>query len=79
MGVLIVAGTVTLAVLLAGRLGGGSAPPRTVSLGLAEGARIASISSAGDDLALLIEGDGPARVVLWDVRRGALAGILLPR
>jgi hypothetical protein len=77
MGALIIAGTVALGVLVAGRLAG-PASPRMASLDLPQGARIAGIATAGDHLALLIENDGPARVMLWDPRRGALIGTVAP-
>jgi hypothetical protein len=80
MGVLIVGGTVLLAVVLAGRMGGGahsilaSAPPAAVVLDEPAGTRIAGIAGAGDRLALRLQGGGPDRVVLIDPHSGATVG-----
>ena len=76
MGVLIVAGTVVLGVVLARRLGGGSAAPVSVLLDEPAGTRIAGIAAAGDRLAVQLQGGGPDRVVLFDARSGAPAGRL---
>ena len=82
MGVMIVAGTVTLGVLIVQRLGGGfgamsgvgaAGPP--VSLGQPAGSRIAGVDSVGDRLAIwVVRPDGETRVVLFDPRRGRVSG-----
>jgi hypothetical protein len=76
MGVLILAATTLLAVVIARRIGGPgtSSAPVAVVLDEPEGTRIAGIASAGDRLAVQLQGGGPDRVVLVDPRIGAVAG-----
>jgi hypothetical protein len=74
MGVLIVGGTAVLGVVLARRMGGGSAAPVSVLLDEPTGTRIAGIAGAGDRLAVRLEGGGPDRVVLIDPHSGAATG-----
>jgi hypothetical protein len=82
MGVLIVAGTVALVVLLVQRAGGGrgAAPMPAVTLNLPAGARMVSVAGAGDRFAVLVEGPGNAtRLVFLDARTGRVLGEVLPR
>ena len=77
MGVLIVVATTVLVVVIARRIGGaGAAAPASVAVLLDEpaGTRIAGIASAGDRLAVQLQGGGADRVVLVDPRTGAVAG-----
>lgn len=76
MGVLIVGGTVALAVLLVQRLGG---PPAggaamSVSLGEAEGARIAGIAGMDRALAIWVARPDGERVILVDPASGRRTG-----
>jgi hypothetical protein len=81
MGVLIVAGTVALVVLLVQRAGGRAAPPMpALTLDLPEGARMISVAGAGERFAVLVEAPGGAtRVVFLDARTGRVVGEVLPR
>jgi hypothetical protein len=76
MGVLIVVATAVLVVLIARRIGGGAGPPASIAVLLDEppGTRIATIASAGDRLAVQLQGGGPDRVLLVDPRSGTVAG-----
>jgi hypothetical protein len=88
MGVMIVAGTVTLGVLIVQRLGGGlgamsggGEAPAPVSLGQPVGTRIEGIAAmgGGDRLAIrVVRPDGEARIVVFDPRRGRVAGEIRP-
>lgn len=74
MGVLIVLGVGVIGVTIVRRL---SAPvPGVYSVVLDEvvGTRIGSVATAGDRLAVLLQGGGPDRVVVIDPRSGAVAG-----
>jgi hypothetical protein len=76
MGVLIVAGTVTLIALIVMRVGGEAALP-PASLGQPAGTRMLSLASAEGRLAVLVaRPDGSERVLLWDTKRGRLVGEL---
>jgi hypothetical protein len=68
MGVLIVAGTVTLAILLVQRLGAPAPGGRdaTVSLGQPEGARISGIAATDRALAIWVSRPDGERVILLD-------------
>jgi hypothetical protein len=79
MGVLIVAGTVTLVVLLVQRAGGrpAAAPAGTIGLELPEGSRITGVAGAGDRFAVTVEGPGGSRLLLLDAR-GRVVGEVLP-
>jgi hypothetical protein len=87
MGVLIVAGTVTLVTLIVQRAGGvvagGGAPaggePWQASLGLPEGARIAGIAATDRGLAVLVTRPGGEVVLLVDPRNGRVQGELRAR
>ena len=76
MGVLILVATTVLVVVIARRIGGAGTPPPSVAVLLDEpaGTRIAAIASAGDRLAVQLQGGGADRVVLVDPRTGAVAG-----
>lgn len=76
MGVLIVVATTALVVLIARRIGGAGPAPTAIAVLLDEpaGTRIAAIASAGERLAVQLQGGGPDRVVLVDPRSGAVAG-----
>jgi hypothetical protein len=80
MGVLIVAGTVTLVVLLVQRAGGREAARMpTVSLDLPAGTRILGVSGAADRFALLVQGPAGERVIFLDARTGRVVGEAAPR
>ena len=85
MGVLLVGGTVTLAVLIAKRLGSvGTRPVETSSsegssqgpvvLDEPAGTHIVGETVAGDRLVLQLQGGGADRVVVIDLRSMAVAG-----
>jgi hypothetical protein len=82
MGVMIVAGTGVLVAVIAHRLStpaSGVTPvaggaPLALVLDEPAGTRIASVAAAGDRLALQLQGGGADRVVLVDLRSGAVAG-----
>ncbi len=77
MGVLIVAGTVTLVALIVQRAGGdsGNMPPR--ALGQPAGTRILSVGGAEGRFAVLVaRPDGSERVLLVDARSGRVVGEL---
>ena len=83
MGVLLVAGTATLGVLIARRVtplaGGGlaSAAPFHAVLDEPAGTRIAGVVAIQDRLALQLQGGGPDRVVVVDPRTGFRNGAVL--
>lgn len=66
MGVLIVAGTVTLVVLLIQRAGGGASRALDVAAMLPAGNRILGIAGVEGRLAVWVEGPEGARVLLLD-------------
>ena len=71
MGVLIIAGTATLAVLVVERLAGhAGTTPLSVQLDEPPATRIAASASTGEQLTLLLQGGGPDRVVVIDLRSG---------
>ena len=74
MGVLIVAGTVTLVALVVQRAGGEAAlPPPT--LGQPPDTRMLSLATVEGRLAVLVvRPDGSERVLLVDARRGRVVG-----
>jgi hypothetical protein len=84
MGVLIVAGTTGLIVVIAHRMSGRAAvsasvagtSPASVAAVLDEpaGTHIAGIAAAGDRLAVQLQGGGLDRVVLIDPASGAVTG-----
>jgi hypothetical protein len=74
MGVLIVAGTATLAVLIVRRVSVGPAAQSAELLHEPPGTRMVGIAGAGDRVAVLLQGGGPDRVLLLDARSGKPAG-----
>ncbi|HTI84476.1 MAG TPA: DUF6476 family protein [Acetobacteraceae bacterium] len=78
MGVLIVVATTVLIVLIAHRLTGPpvSAPAVAGPVLLDEpaGTRILTIATAGDRLAVQLQGGGPDRVLLVDPKSGSVMG-----
>jgi len=80
MGVLIVAGTIGLFVVLAQRMSAGSATIASVVLDEPVGTRIVGTSVAADRVALQLQGGGPDRVVWMDTKSGrALGRVALAR
>ena len=82
MGVLLVAGTATLGVLIARRVaplaggGRGAAAPFDTVLNEPADTRIAGIAAVQDRLALHLQGGGADRIVLVDPRTGARSGAI---
>jgi hypothetical protein len=74
MGVLIVGGVATIAVVLTRRLAGIPAPVASVTLNEPAGTHIAATALSGDRLALQLTGAGPERVVVLDLRSGRVVG-----
>lgn len=75
MGVLIVAGVVTIVVTIVQRTAGSGAPSAggttaQATLNEPEGTQIAGTSLSGDRLALQLQGGGAGRVVVLDTRTG---------
>lgn len=78
MAVLILAGTVVLAVTIAHRLGGRPAPPALAGLGEPAGSRILGIAAAGDRLAVHVVGGGQEdRIVIVDPASHRVMGRLV--
>ena len=80
MGVLIVAGTVALVVLIVQRAGAREAarmPP--VALDLPAGARMVGLAGAGDRFAVLVQGPAGERLLLLDARTGRVVGEVTAR
>ncbi|MCS6853811.1 MAG: DUF6476 family protein [Elioraea sp.] len=79
MGVLIVAGTVALAVAIANRLGGRTSPPAVATFAEPEGSHIVGVAGAGDRLAVHVAGGGqPDRILLVDPATHRVVGRLFP-
>jgi hypothetical protein len=76
MGVLIVVGTLALAVLIVQRVGGGTAEVGARGLGQPAGTRILSIAAAEGRLAVLVQRPDGERVLLVDPRLGRVVGEL---
>ena len=74
MGIMIIGGTVALAVLIAERFKAVPPPRTSVALDEPSGTHIAGVALASDRVAVLLQGGGPDRVVFVDPRSGALAG-----
>jgi hypothetical protein len=75
MGVLIVLGTATIAVTIMHRMG--AAAPRALAGGVLDepaGTHIVSAAAYGERLALVLQGGGPDRVVLFDPATGRSLG-----
>ena len=79
MGVLIVAGTVVVAVTIANRLGSRAPPPALAGLGEPAGSRIVGIAAAGERLAVHVTGGGAEdRIVIVDPTTHRVVGRLVP-
>ncbi|WP_019013081.1 DUF6476 family protein [Elioraea tepidiphila] len=79
MGVLIVAGTVVVAVTIANRLGNRPPPPAVSGLGEPAGSRILGIAATGDRLAVHVTGGGADdRIVIVDPASHRVLGRLVP-
>lgn len=76
MGVLIVAGTVTLVTLIVQRAGGGNQPAAIAGLHLGQpaGTRMLSVAGADGVLAVLVARPDGERLVLLDARAGRVLG-----
>jgi hypothetical protein len=75
MGVLIVLGTATVAVTIMHRMG--AAAPHALPGGVLDeppGTHIISAAAYGDRLALVLQGGGPDRVILFDPSTGHTLG-----
>jgi hypothetical protein len=80
MGVLILAGTATLGVLIVKRMGGAAPAAFDVVLDQPPGSRIAGIAAWADHLAVSLSGGGADRVVVLDARTGRPVGqVRLPQ
>jgi hypothetical protein len=74
MGVLIVVGVVVLGVALMQRVSGLASPIASVLLDEPAGTRIAGVSMAPDRLGVQLQGAGPDRVVVVDLKTGRVLG-----
>jgi hypothetical protein len=74
MGVMIVAGIAVLVGTIAQRVGGGTQVASDATFSEPAGTRIAGTSLSGDRLALQLQGGGPDRVVIVDLRNGHVIG-----
>ena len=74
MGVLIVAGVAVLGAVLASRISGRAGPIASVVLQQPAGTRITGASLAADRLGVTLQGGGPDRIVVVDVRTGRVLG-----
>lgn len=74
MGVLLVAGTVTLVTLLVQRLGRADAPLWEAALAQSDNARIGGVAVAEGAVAVWVARPDGDRVVLVDPRRGRVVG-----
>jgi len=74
MGVVLIAGTGLLGVLIFHRLSVPSAPLPDLYLDEPSGTRMAGIASLGERLAVRLEGSGPDRIVVIDVVHGRVVG-----
>ena len=74
MGVMIVAGVTLLVVVIAGRVAAPAGAPMHAVLDEPAGTRIVAVSALPDRLALQLQGGGPDRVVVLDLRSGREVG-----
>ena len=74
MGVLIVAGVVTLFTVLAQRMSSAAGPIASATLDEPAGSVIAGVSAAPDRLMVQLHGGGPDRVVVVDIKTGRVMG-----
>jgi len=80
MGVLIVAGTIALAVVIANRFSSRAAMPAAIeaSLNQPAGTRIVGIAGAGERVAVHVTGGGlPDRILLVETAHGRVVGTLV--
>ena len=77
-GVLIVAATVALVVLIVQRAGGASIALTAASLGQPTGSRIAGIAGAEKTIAIWVVRPDGERVLLFDPARGRVVGEVRP-
>jgi hypothetical protein len=70
MGVLIVAGVALIAVVLMQRLGSVPSGPVQATLDEPTGTRIAGVALASERVAVQLQGGGPDRVAVLDLRSG---------
>ena len=75
MGVLIVAGVVTLMVLIVRRVTPGSGHSTAVMLGEPAGTSIAGTALSGDRMAVQLHGGGPDRIVVLDASGRVVARV----
>jgi hypothetical protein len=79
MGVLIVAGTVTLVVLIVQRVGGLSGGAAwEAALAQPPGTRIAGMAAGEGGVAVWLQGPEGERVMLVDPKRGKVLGVIRP-
>ena len=76
MGVLIVAGVVALAVVVVQRGTAGPVAPTSLSLREPAGTRIAGASLGADRVAVQLNGGGPDRVVVVDLKTGRITATI---
>ncbi|MBV9735834.1 MAG: hypothetical protein JO209_07970 [Acidisphaera sp.] len=76
MGVMIIAGTTLLGVLIVRRIPGPPAPSAPLVLDEPPGTRIAGLAATDGRLALALQGGGPDRVLLLDARSLRVVGHL---
>ena len=74
MGVLIVAGLATIAVVITSRMSGSSGGIASAVLDEPAGTRIVGASLSPDRLAVQLQGGGPDRVVVVDTKAGRVLG-----
>jgi hypothetical protein len=74
MGVLIIGGVTLLVVVIAGRVSAPAGAPVHAVLDEPAGTRIVAISALPDRVALQLQGGGPDRVVVLDLRSGREVG-----
>jgi hypothetical protein len=74
MGVLIIAGVTLLVVVIVERASAPAGAPMSRVLDEPVGTRIVAMSAASDRLALQLQGGGPDRVVVLDMRSGREVG-----
>ena len=74
MGVLIVAGVAVIGVTLVNRMSPAAGPIASLLLNEPPGTRIAGSALAPDRLAVTLQGGGPDRIVLVDIKAGRVLG-----
>jgi len=78
MGVLIVAATVALVVLIVQRSGGSTVAFNSAALGQPSGTRIAGIAGVEKTIAIWVVRPDGERVLLFDTARGRVVGEIRP-